>query len=289
MYPTPVAESTMQRDMGAAKEVVDFLAGLYGRYPNNQLVLQQQDEQHEGKFRMEPSLTIPFFLWLEFNQGPNITTVHEISHFFSNDLFGGDGRWLYMHWLDEGISGWSEDQYIAGYLGLDSILGSIEGKSVGYFEDGYEKLKNGDNLFGKKLFEERGQYEMISGGTWVETTGEYHPWFSAHIIGHLFFQSLAEDYEMSEVEIGDFLKELVRNAEDGRSIGVEDLIEAVEKVSGENIRPLLQLLEPGIVFSGEWGEYNGYKYGGYKGKKFMVERFLKEYPQYATERVSWID
>ena len=284
MYPTPVAEATMQRDMGAAKEVVDYLAGLYGRHPNNQLVLQQ-DEQHEGRFRMEPYLTIPFFLWSEYRQGPDSVTVHEICHFFTHDLIGPSPQ----RWLDEGISGWSEDQYIAGYLGLDSILGSIEGKSVGYFEDGYEKLKNGDNLFGKKLFEERGQYEMISGGTWVETTGEYHPWFSAHIIGHLFFQSLAEDYEMSEVEIGDFLKELVRNAEDGRSIGVEDLMEAAYNVSGKNIRPLLQLLEPGIVFTGEWGEYNGYKYGGYLGKKFMVERFLKEYPQYATERVSWID
>ena len=100
-------------------------------------------------------------------------------------------------------------------------------------------------------------------------------WFiGAHGTGDLFFTGLAVDYGIDGVRIREFLKTLTRISEESRTIGVEKLKEAALEISGRDISPLIELLEPGIVCDCT---------PGYE----RARDFFKLYPQYATEDVSW--
>ena len=92
----------------------------------------------------------------------------------------------------------------------------------------------------------------------------------------LFFYALAVDYGIDGPVVGEFVKELVRLAEVGRPIGTEDLRTAAMEVSGKDIGPLLDLLEPAIVFNGYYQDDKGIE-------------FIKSHPEYSTEDTSWID
>ena len=74
-------------------------------------------------------------------------------------------------------------------------------------------------------------------------------------------------------EVGHLEVKLVK---DGRRIGTEDLRTAAMEVSGQDIDPLMDLLEPAIVF-------NRYDTPG------QGVDFIERHSEYGTEETSWID
>ena len=272
MYPTPVSEEEMERDLRFAQEIVDYLASLYGRYPNNQLVMKLLEDED---FLMVPHIATPFRLSWD-GETINSTAVHEIGHFFTRDLTR-----THELWLNEGISA----ILTMGYgLTLDDRRDIMvedflwNELSIKYLKIPYERLKNGDNVFSESEFYT--SETSTESGT-IEHRKLFYYYMTQHWLGRFFFYALVEDYGVERTQVWDFLQALVRIAEDGRTIGVEEVRIAAAEGTRKDISPLLKLIEPGVFFLGE--------YGGYSGIQEKVETFFQEYPQYATEKVTWLD
>lgn len=91
----------------------------------------------------------------------------------------------------------------------------------------------------------------------------------------MFFYALAKDYGIKGSVLGEFVSFLVILAEDGRAIAVDDLRAAVQGVSGKDILPLLNLLEPAVKFN---------SYDGGEGVEF-----IRRHPEYASDETKWAD
>ena len=100
-----------------------------------------------------------------------------------------------------------------------------------------------------------------------------------HAIGGLFFLG-AEDYGIDGDNFSEFLGALASLAEGDQRIGIAEIKEAAHQVSGQDISPLLDLLEPGIVYDG---------LVRYQEDLERVKEFFDRHPEYATPHVSWTE
>ena len=177
-------------------------------------------------------------------------------------------------WFNEGTSITAELIYLAIKNGLVNeiddfrySLHAIYASSDAPTKRAYERLKEGHNVFIDALNDPpENFYGSIR-------------WLNAHDTGRLFFVGL-EEYGIYGAEIRELLIALDEIAEGGKTIGVDEIKLAANGVTGGDITPLLDLLEPGIVFN---------SYIRYPEHLDRAHDFLEQHPQYATPNVSWID
>ena len=252
-----------QRDLARAQRTVDFLVELFGNRPSEPIVYEMtgriRGDESRSWTRFRPQVTVPF----EFQYDP--LQVHEVAHVFTYYLLPTD-EW----WFNEGISIQAEaidDQFNEGIIGGMSqyrYSNTHNDCLTPQVAPALARLKAGENVF-------------VDYPARVEIC-EIH-WLNVHNTGQLFFMGL-EDYGMYGTKVQEFLGSLDRLAEGDERIGIEEIKQAAHEVLGEDISPLLDLLEPGIVFNDSVR---------YQEDLERVKEFFDQHPEYATPHVSWID
>ena len=287
MYEVPTSEEDMLLDLKAADHMSTELSKLYGRRPYGQLILKvnllvRRDGSSVRKVTTVPQVSIPFTLPRLSGEPPKGDcglALHEMAHYFTAILLRTK-----LLWFNEGLS----DLSTAAFPGEGICVMNLErldfdeevarhgarhpGHTASILPSGYELLKAGTNIFRITDCET----SRVVNGTSLPPSWRCIKLLSAHSAGMLFFYALAVDYGIDGPVVGEFVKELVRLAKDGRHIGTEDLRTAAMEVSGNDIGPLLDLLEPAIVFNGYYQDDKGIE-------------FIKSHPEYSTEDTSWID
>ena len=276
----PVTQKEMELDLAAAQHLTQELAKIYGRLPYGKLVLKKGVYEPWGEsYITVPQTSIPLDLCERDDRGNLLYcsfAFHELGHYFTWNLLRTDDLWF-----NEGLSGIAgrADVLPGSALDLESFDMVAHDNWVytrspeDAARDNYDKLKRKKNIF--KIRECTGGKRNEEGET-VTITWDCIGWLSAHRAGYMFFYALAKDYGINGSRIGEFVRSLVELAEDGRRIGTDDLRTAALRVSGKDISPLLDLLEPAIIF-------NGY---GEDGRDID---FIKRHPEYASDETSWID
>ena len=277
MYEVPTSQEDMERDLDRAQHLVTELVKRYGEPPGGQLILKRGLHAQWGdSFITVPQASIPFDLCqtnVHFGHLQCGFAIHELGHYFTAFLLRTD-----QLWFNEGLSIAIQIAEVDGFVDMDAFdlvehVESLQGPLVkGVPQREYKMLKSGTSIF---RFKECGA-SRVENGQSVPVTWPCVNGLSAHSAGFLFFYALALDYGINGPKAGDFLRVLVKLAKDGRRIGTEDLKTAAMEVSGKDIGPLLDLLEPAIVF-------NGYDLDD-KGVEF-----IESHPEYGTEETSWID
>ena len=252
-----------QRDLARAQRTLDFLVELFGNRPSETIVYEMtgriRGDEYKSWTRFRPQITVPF----EFQS--DTLQAHEVAHAFTHFLLPTDEEWF-----NEGISMQAEGielQYSEGIISdmsryrysntrLDCLTPQVA--------PALARLRKGENVFVD--YPER-----------VETC-KIH-WLNVHNTGQLFFMGL-EDYGVHGARVREFLESLDRLAEGDEHIGLEEIKQAAYEVVGKDISPLLDLLEPGIVFNGQVR---------YQEHLERVKEFFNSHPEYATPHVSWID
>ena len=265
----------MELDIKSAQHLTQGLVKVYGRLPYGQLVLIKGEyESKRESYTTVPAISIPFDLCERDDSGSIIDcsfAIHELGHYFTWNLLRTN-----QSWFDEGLSmvmATAQAHGVINLADLDIATDFERGpKLARYLTRDYDDgLKSGKNVFKPR--------ECTAGvsneeGEIVKISFQCIDWLGAHDAGYMFFYALAKDYGISGSEIGEFVRTLVELAKDGRIIGTEDFRTAVKQVSGKDIDPLLDLLEPAI------------KFNGYDGRG---AEFIKRHPEYSTDETSWID
>ena len=239
-----------ERDLEYAQRAVAFLAELFATLPPAPIVYEMTGRIDESRSwtRFRPPVTAPF----QFQD--DLLQVHEVSHVFTNRLLSTD-EW----WFNEGISHQAENIYTDRYIpNVHSTCGER------YIAPTLARLSRGENVF-------------IEYPLQVEGCGIHS--LDVHAIGGLFFLG-AEDYGIDGDNFSEFLGALVSLAEGDQRIGIAEIKEAAHQVSGQDISPLLDLLEPGIVYDG---------LVRYQEDLERVKEFFDRHPEYATPHVSWTE
>ncbi len=282
IYELPVTQEEMEFDLARAQHLTGELAKVYGRLPYGQLVLKKKSlrEQWDGSYMPVQRISILFDLCESFDSGEFYCRfpAHELGRYFTWNLLGTD-----QLWFGEGLS--IVTGIVAGIAEVDGIIDLKLLDMVAHDElvharfphtaakDYYDKLKSKKNIF--KVTECTAILSNEEGGG-GEVGWPCIDWLGAHSAGYMFFYALAKDYGINGARIGEFVRALVDLAEDGRSIGPDDLRTAAQEVSGKDIKPLLNLLEPAIKFNG----YNDAQNGVY---------FIMGHPEYAADETLWVD
>ena len=276
IYEVPTTQKAMELDLKDAQRLRWELAKVYGRPPYGQLVLKKGAYEPWGEMYVTvPAHSIPFDLCERHDSGKLYCSLafHELGHYFTAILLRTDELWFH-----EGLSQVVAMAQADGVIDLEAFdMVVIEEKLHARnpevaAKDYYDNLKSNKNVF--KVIECTAQ-RINEAGEIVDLKWDCVDWLSAHGAGYMFFYALAKGYGINGSRVGEFVSTLVELAEDGRRIGVDDLRNAVQEVSGKDIRPLLDLLEPAIMF-------NGYDDGNGVG-------FIERHPEYSTDETSWID
>ena len=273
----PVTQKEMELDLKTVQSFTRELAKVYGRLPYGKMILEKgKHESHNEYFTTVPVHSIPFGLCDTGNirNRSCSTAIHELGHYFTGNLLRTD-----QLWFNEGLSIVAAHASSYGVIDLNAS-DIVANDEVVYArspevaaKDYYSKLKSKENIF---KIRECTAGEINEDGEAVTITWDCIDWLSAHDIGYMFFYGLAKDYGITGFKIGEFVRVLVELAEDGRRIGTDDLRSAALEVSGKDIGPLIDLLEPGIMF-------NGY---GIDGRDVD---FIKRHPEYSADETSWLD
>lgn len=233
-----------QRDLARAQRVVDFLEELYGRRPQPIVyeMLGRIRDSSRTWTRFRPTVTVQF----EFQSDG--LQAHELAHLFTHMLLPTE-QW----WFNEGISNRADEMY----TGQKTCLSPQTALAL-------QRLRNGENVFYD--YPER-----------VEICVAH--WLNVHQTGDLFFEGLKE-YGLNPTRFRELLRALDRLAESGDDIGIEQIKQATYEVLGSDVSPLLELLEPGIVYD---------DVVRYDEDLERVGEFFERHPEYATPHVSWVD
>ena len=238
-----------RRDLARAQRAVDFLVELFGIRPSEPIVYEMTGRiggaEYKTWTKFRPKITVPF----EFQS--DSLQVHEVAHVFTHFLLPTDEGWF-----NEGISRQAEAIEFQFYGNTDCRRPQVA--------PALARLKGGENVFV--------DYPEQVGACDVH-------WLNVHDTGELFFMGL-EDYGVSGTKVRDYLESLDRLAEGDERIGLEQVKQAAYEVVRNDISPLLDLLEPGIVFNG---------LVRYQEHLERVKEFFNNHPEYATPHVSWID
>ena len=283
-----IDDATMDLCMQGLEFIYSRLEELYGNSPDDQYILFVENEFAV----MRPvQVTVPFGIYPEWSShcGDSLT-AHETSHWFTYHLIETS-----QLWFSEGLAAvaelfiWGENS--RNYVELEEFRHA--GRWYGPFEELYEMLQSGENIFRYdfryKVHDITDAYGQVTGAVY----SEHGQNMSAHETRQLFFIGLEKVYDFTGKQIQDLLKSLseIPKCETfseehrcERVVEVEDIIKATEETSGKDISPLIALLEPGIKF-------NSYTHDDYKTRETSprVLKFFDEHPQYNTERVSWLD
>ena len=263
-YSMAVSSAEANHDLSQTQCNVDFLTSLFGDRPSQRIVFEITNEMGFKWAEFRPSVTVPF----QFDD--DRLQVHEIGHVFTHYLSPTSESWF-----DEGISTVAETIYELIQFGQITELSEFELSSTtrsSFIQpsvDAYARLKERRNVFGDNLDRP---------DEWLLPEWSSPLWINTHNTGILFFLGL-EDYGITGGGIHEFLVAIGEIADRGRRIGVNEIKEAAKMVSGTDITPLIDLLEPGIVFN---------RYVLWTSQE-DIDKFFKQNPEYMSPNVSWID